>query len=197
MRALLPHVALVLVLVIAALLARDLVWRPMIEMHRVGIAGLYAEQGRRCDLEPYVEWHACSARRPWTPSVDEQESVLMARGTRQITQVMHWWNTRDSATWSHLRDSISTALDGWGGHRTPCHPYDTSRTVGWRFADQDVRLSMVRLPGPKGKPPNWWLLVQGNPVGEGCVANPDQARRWRPVGDMAEHLWQRISASSN
>ncbi|MBW8770525.1 MAG: hypothetical protein JF589_12265, partial [Gemmatimonadetes bacterium] len=131
-----------LVLGIAAMLVRDFVYRPMIVMHRVGLAGLFAEQGRQCDLRPVREWHACYTRRPRaTQSAGEEEQVLMARGTRQVTQAMHVWQTPDSATWWHLRDSIAIALDGWGGQRIPSFPYDTLRRLAWRFDEQDVQLS--------------------------------------------------------
>ena len=187
----------VLVLAVAAILARELIWRPMIVMHRAGLGGLFAEEGRRC-VGPVTEWRACSARRPRTThSAGEQEQVVMARGTRQIRQAMREWDTLDSATSSRLRDSISIALDRWGGERTPCPPYDTSRSVAWQFDQQDVRLSTYRLPGPVGQPPTWIVQVYSGPVGYLCFAPPINARRWLTVGEMTEHFWGWITGSSD
>jgi hypothetical protein len=192
----------VLMLTTVAILVWAFIWRPMIMMRRVGLGGAFPESGRQCTLAPLVNRRGCYVRRPSaTRSASEEESIKMTR-TRQVTEASRTWTTPDSETWSHLRDSIAVALDGWGGERIPCPSPDTSHSAvhtlaAWRFDEQDVRLLTQRLHGADGRTPIWIAQVYSFPVGlSGCEPRI-HARRLLTAGEMSEHFWRWIAESSD
>ena len=193
----------VLALPVMALLAWIFIWRPMTMMHRVGLAGFFPEEHRRCVVSPRMGRRTCYVRRPsTTQSAGEEEQVSITSATRQVTLATRTWETLDSATWSHLRDSIALALDGWGGERIPCPSPDTSHSTvhtlaAWRFDEQDVRLLTQRLHGADGRTPIWITQVYSFPVGfSGCEPRI-HVRRLLTAGEMSEHFWRWIVESSD
>jgi hypothetical protein len=186
-----------------AVLAWALVWRPMTVMRRVGLAGVLPEEGRQCSLAPQANVRTCQVNRPsMTPRTGEREAVWITRSTRQIPEAMREWQTEDSATWSHLRDSIALALDDWGGKRIPCPSPDPSHgtvhtLAAWRFDEQDVRLLTQRLHGADGRTPIWIAQVFRFPVGlSGCEPRIP-VRRLLTTGELGEHLWRWLTESSD
>jgi hypothetical protein len=196
-RQIVARVACLGLLLLAAVLLWAGLWRPAIQIRRVGLTGLLPESGRRCEDAPATPWRHCSGAPRSTPHrSDASEQLVVHRRTRRITLIARAWSVPDSADWSRQLDSLTDALDEAGGTAMAC-PSPPASSVGipsierfaaWRFPEQDVRVLGMHDPGAQPGRPRWQIQVMGYPTGySGCGAWVRDVR-WLTPAEVVERV---------
>ena len=184
------------VLLAATAVAWVAIWRPMIVMRQVGIAGVLPESGRQCDDSPeFAVRHCHTFPSPSARRTGVEEQVSLMRRTRRITQAVRTWSGADSTEWARQRDSVWRGLARAGGHAITCPPSPGASDgvpslAAWRFREQDVRVLAERLTG--AEPPRWYVQVMGYPVGYSGCQSWVVERRWITPAAAVAQLWRML-----
>ena len=180
-------------------LAWFMVWRPLVMMRQVGLAGLLPESGRQCDDPPGMPWRHCS-RFPSQASQGDgvEERISLSRLTRRVVLVERAWQDRDSLTWSRQLDFIERALTHARGERIPC-PFSSDSSNGlqyfaaWRFREQDVRVIGDRDRAAQDRPQRFRVQVMGFPVGYSGCQSGARGMHWLGAAELRERVERWLS----
>jgi len=173
------------------------IWRPVEMMRQVGLQGWRAESGRRCEDPPGMPWRHCYRVVSRTGRIlQAEERVSFDRRSGRITELERTWQVADSAEWQGQQDSIALVLVRRGGEPIKCSSPTAgedgvSRTLAWRFPEQDVRMIATNSTDPKHHQHRWLIQLSGFPIGYSGCQQWVRTRRLLTPTEMvtALHRW--------